>query len=78
LRDALELAARTDSLNRHARILVALAEVFELAGDDEQAQEHLASALDLYQRKGNLVEAEQVRTRTRSPVRGSSSGASTF
>jgi DNA-binding SARP family transcriptional activator len=78
IRHALKLVARTDALNRHAQILVALAEILELAEADESAQEHRGEALRLYERKGNVVAAQRIQNSTKSPVRGSSFDASTL
>ena len=57
----LELVARTDAVNRHADSLLALAEVLRLSGRDNEAEATVRTALQLYERKGNLVSAEKVR-----------------
>jgi hypothetical protein len=62
-REGLELAAQTDDLNDHAKALADLAEVLELAGRREEAAAALGQALELYERKGNLVMAERTRAR---------------
>jgi tetratricopeptide (TPR) repeat protein len=62
-REGLELAAQTDYLNEHAKALVDLADVLELAGRREEATAALEQALELYERKGNLVMAERTRER---------------
>ena len=48
-------------LNAHADALLDLAEVLTLAGKDGHAE--LEQALELYERKGNLVMAERTRSR---------------
>ena len=60
-RQTLELVARTDSLNRHADSFMALAEVLGIANRSDEAEEMARSALGLYELKGNLAAAEQVR-----------------
>jgi tetratricopeptide (TPR) repeat protein len=60
-RDALDLVARTDALNRHADCLVVLAEILIRKGRDAEAAETLRSAQRLYDQKGNTVSAERVR-----------------
>jgi predicted Zn-dependent protease len=62
------LAERTDALNRHADALVALAEVLELAGSEDEARGFLNEALALYERKGNVAAAR--RARRRLPIAG--------
>jgi len=62
-REGLELAAQTDYLNDHAKALADLADVLELAGRREEAVTALEQALELYERKGNLVMAERTRRR---------------
>ena len=59
-RNAVALAASGDSLNRTARACVALAEVFRLSEQEELAFPELESALALYERKGNVVDAGRV------------------
>jgi class 3 adenylate cyclase/tetratricopeptide (TPR) repeat protein len=61
--EATELAAQTDFLNHHAFALADLAEVLELAGEREQAAAAVGTALELYERKGNLVMVERARER---------------
>jgi class 3 adenylate cyclase/tetratricopeptide (TPR) repeat protein len=60
-RQTLELVTRTDSLNRHADSLMALAEVLEIANRSDEAEKMVRSALGLYELKGNLASAERVR-----------------
>jgi hypothetical protein len=54
-----ELAERTDALNRRAEALLALTEVLASAGAEE-GPEHLQHALALYERKGNLAAARRL------------------
>jgi tetratricopeptide (TPR) repeat protein len=61
--EGLELASQTDYLNDHAKALADLADVLELAGRREEAAAALEQALELYERKGNLVMAERTRAR---------------
>ena len=67
-RATVSLAEQTDALNHHADALVALAEVLELAGSDDQGREYLNRAFALYERKGNLAAASLARRR--SPIGG--------
>jgi hypothetical protein len=62
------LVERTDALNRHADALVALAEVLELAGSEDEGREYLKQALALYERKGNVAAARLARLRL--PIAG--------
>ena len=62
-REATELSAQTDYLNHHAEALADFADVLELAGRREEAAAAMEQALELYERKGNLVMAEQTRER---------------
>jgi ATP/maltotriose-dependent transcriptional regulator MalT len=60
--EAVELASHTDWLNLHADTLMAQAEVLRAAGDLEPADRALRAALDLYERKGNLMAAGRARS----------------
>ena len=60
---ALDLVNETDDPNGQAGALVDLAEVCDLGGAGEQAEQHLRAALALYERKGNLVAAARVSDR---------------
>ena len=60
-REAVGFAAETDMLNAHADALIDFAEVLALGGKDARAE--LDRALELYERKGNLVMAERTRSR---------------
>jgi hypothetical protein len=56
-RSAVALAARTDFLNQHADALLELAVVLDRGGRTPEVRAAVSEALDLYQRKGNLVNA---------------------
>ena len=60
-REAVELAESTDFINMHADSLVDLAEVLRLAGRLHEGAAALGQALELYERKGNLVSADRAR-----------------
>jgi hypothetical protein len=60
-RQAVEIAERTDFLGFHADALSGLAEVDRLGDRPEAATEALASAIRLYERKGNVVAARRAR-----------------
>jgi DNA-binding SARP family transcriptional activator/tetratricopeptide (TPR) repeat protein len=60
-REALDLIARTDALNRHGDALLALAEILRFQGREDEALEHVRGALRLYEEKGNVVSAERVK-----------------
>lgn len=59
-REAVALGAETDMLNAHADALIDLAEVLALSG--QNARPELEKALALYERKGNLVMTERMRS----------------
>jgi hypothetical protein len=61
-REAVDIARRTDYLNTHAWTLHALAHVLAMGGRPGQAIPIIEEARVLYDRKGNLVMAEQART----------------
>jgi tetratricopeptide (TPR) repeat protein len=61
-REAVALAASGDALNRSAKARVDLAEVLQLSGQEKGARQELESALALYERKANAVEATRVQT----------------
>jgi hypothetical protein len=63
---AVELAERTDDLNFKARIWLALAEVQRASGQTSEADAAVATALKLYEQKGNIAAA--VRTARKSVV----------
>jgi tetratricopeptide (TPR) repeat protein len=60
-REAIELAARTDFLEVHARALVDFAEVLRLAGRPQESLVELEHALRLHEQKGNVVSAATTR-----------------
>ena len=60
-REALDLVARTDALNRHADSLLALAQILRIRGREEAALENIRAALRLYEQKGNVVSAGRAR-----------------
>ncbi len=60
-RAALAIVALTDLLDLHADVLLDLAEVLRLDGRNDESREHVASALALYERKGNVVAANRAR-----------------
>jgi class 3 adenylate cyclase/tetratricopeptide (TPR) repeat protein len=61
VRRAVEIVDGTDSLNQRARASLALAEVQRAAGQDAEADASLATALELYEQKGNLAAAARVK-----------------
>jgi predicted ATPase/DNA-binding SARP family transcriptional activator len=63
VREAIELAERTDGLNAHADALLDLSEVLELAGEPELARSATEEAVSLYKRKGNTVMSARARLR---------------
>jgi tetratricopeptide (TPR) repeat protein len=62
-REAVGGAERTDDWNAQGRVLVDLADVLELAGRHEEAEPVLQQALEVFERKGNVVSAEKTRAR---------------
>jgi hypothetical protein len=59
-RDAVEIVGRTDYLKAAGDANMALASVLDAAHRSNEAKEVWRSALDLYERKGATVRAEQV------------------
>jgi ATP/maltotriose-dependent transcriptional regulator MalT len=59
--DAVALAARTDWLVEHADALMARADVLRAAGHERVATLTVHEAVDLYERKGNVVSAARAR-----------------
>ena len=57
--EAVQVIARTDYLDLHAQVLLALAEVLRLAGRTTEAVSAVRDARDLYRRKGNVVAARR-------------------
>jgi class 3 adenylate cyclase/tetratricopeptide (TPR) repeat protein len=64
-RDAVDRTYRTDYIDDSAQIVGSLAEVLELAGDAAEARACFEEALELYERKGNVVSAARIRERLR-------------
>jgi tetratricopeptide (TPR) repeat protein len=60
-REAVEIVSATDYLNLHGDTLLALAEVLEASGAVEEATARVREALELFDRKENVVQAEQTR-----------------
>jgi DNA-binding SARP family transcriptional activator len=61
-REAVRLAEATDLLSDRGDALLALAEVLRLAGHATEAEAAARRALELYERKGNLVSASRARS----------------
>jgi class 3 adenylate cyclase/tetratricopeptide (TPR) repeat protein len=61
--EAIALIAPTEYLDLHAETLLAAGQAFARVGNREAAQEAIAEAARLYDRKGNLVMAAQARAR---------------
>jgi tetratricopeptide (TPR) repeat protein len=61
-REAVERADRTDQVEIQAEACADLGEVLRLAGRRKEATTQLNRAVQLYDRKGNVVAAKQVRT----------------
>jgi class 3 adenylate cyclase/tetratricopeptide (TPR) repeat protein len=62
-RAAVAIYGDTDYLDIHAQSLVTLAEVVSSSGKTSEAADHLAEAIELFERKGNLVLAARTRHR---------------
>jgi class 3 adenylate cyclase/tetratricopeptide (TPR) repeat protein len=60
-REALARARRTEDINQTADVLCALAETLRVSGRDDEARAALSEALELYERKGNVVMAARTR-----------------
>jgi ATP/maltotriose-dependent transcriptional regulator MalT len=60
-REALELVRGTDALNRHADVLLVVAEILRLSGRRNEAADLVDEALRLYELKGNIVVADKTR-----------------
>ncbi len=60
-REALDLVAQTDALNRHGDSLLVLAEIFRRRGRKNEADAQIREALRLYEQKGNVVSAERAK-----------------
>ena len=66
---AVELAERTDMLNLRGRAWLALAEAQQRNGDGTRADAAVATAIRLYEKKGNVAAAAPLRSEAR-PVAG--------
>ena len=66
--EAVDLIARTDLLSHHGEALLDLAEVLRLADRQAKADEAAHAALELYQRKGNVVGAGLARSLVAAPA----------
>ncbi len=60
-REALVLIEGTDALNTHAAILLALAQAHQAGGQMEKAARTTRQAIRLYEQKGNVVAASNIR-----------------
>ena len=66
--EAVGIAMATDHLNEQGDALVDLAFVNETAGRADDAVAALTTAREIYDAKGNVVRAQEVRDRLASPV----------
>jgi hypothetical protein len=64
-RAAALLAEETDDINMRADVLMDLAEILRLSGDATAADEMLGRSLELFEAKGNVVQADALRLRLR-------------
>jgi DNA-binding SARP family transcriptional activator/tetratricopeptide (TPR) repeat protein len=64
-REALAFAEESDFLNTHADALMDFAEFLRLAGRPDDAAQTVEEAIDLYERKGNVVSAGLARSQLR-------------
>jgi tetratricopeptide (TPR) repeat protein len=62
-REAVDLFAETDDLLQQSQVQMALAEVLQAAGRSDEAIPVVQSALDVSERKGNVVTARKARAR---------------
>jgi tetratricopeptide (TPR) repeat protein len=60
-REAVEMVARTDDIVLHGDALLALAEALRASGATNAATAALRQALELFERKENVVQAEETR-----------------
>ena len=65
-REAVALAEPTDALNKRAAVLLSLAEVLRLSGDDREADATVAQGIALYEQKGNLAAVGKAKGPSRS------------
>ena len=68
-REVLRLAENTDFPELKASTALDLAEVLDAAGKTDAAQELVAGAKEIYERKGNVVAAQQTELRSAHPTR---------
>ena len=61
--DALGLVERTDMLDLHGDVVLALADIDIAAGRSDAGARRVAEAIDLYDRKGDVVSAARARSR---------------
>jgi hypothetical protein len=62
-REAVTIGDQTDMANAQAASYADLSEVPELAGRSSEARAALEQALEIYERKGNVVMAKRMRAR---------------
>jgi hypothetical protein len=67
VREAETLVAPTDELTLQADLAVTLSQVLDLAGRPGEARVELERALDLFEQKGDLVDAARARERLARP-----------
>ena len=60
--EALELVVRTDALDAHADVLLALAEIDRALRREELAAARISGAIELFERKGDVVSVAEVRS----------------
>jgi tetratricopeptide (TPR) repeat protein len=60
-REAVALMEQTDQIDRHADALIDLAEVLRLSGREHEAAPVIEEALQLYERKENVVSTEKAK-----------------
>ena len=66
-REAVAISSETDFLNGQGDAHAELAEVLVLGGRTDDAATELEHALRCYERKGNLVSAQRMKTRLLAP-----------
>jgi tetratricopeptide (TPR) repeat protein len=66
--EAQRIAEPSDGLNRRARVQRDLGEVLRLAGNASEAGSAFECAIDLYEQKGNVVGAAEIRTLQNDPA----------
>jgi len=67
-REAVAIVLTTDHLNEQADVMADLALVHEAAGSANDAASALATAVEIYETKGNTVRAGEARSRLARPV----------